>query len=85
MLLKKETSYRVVELASYSGVCDSCGAPVEYLEPMVAIELDRNENVAHLWPIDMFSCPSCYKTLRIINYYFNMEITGELAKIEKGA
>jgi len=82
MLLVKETSRRVVQMDTYNGVCDSCGAPVEFLEPLVAIVVQDEGNYMKLVPVDRFSCPSCFKTLETINVYRSLDISEELAQVK---
>lgn len=81
MKIVKETSRRVMALEEYHGVCDGCGVNLNYDEKLVFVEMEYSEERILLVPIDILSCPSCYKTIGTITLYPPMEISKELDKL----
>jgi hypothetical protein len=81
MKLIKKTSWKVVSMQDYNGVCHSCNSPVSYDGGILVIEF---ENTAEYWrvvPVDIFVCPHCNEIMKVMMIYKSLEVSKELSKL----
>lgn len=84
MKLIKETERRVVAMTGYIGVCDGCGTPIEYEEPLVIIILEELEDRDVVVPADRLACPNCLKTFATMTIHKNLDVTEEIRGLQDG-
>lgn len=83
MKIIKETSFKVVGMYNYNGVCDACQTPIEYLDELIIIVVQESEKVDVVIPVDRLVCPNCLKEIRTMTIYKDMDITQELKELKK--
>lgn len=82
MKIIKKTSRKIGTVREYKGVCEGCGAELEYLDELIVIEIGLDDEKAMLVPIDRLICSSCNHEISILKLYRSMEISGELEIIK---
>ena len=83
MQIVKETSRKVVGMHNYTGICDSCGTPIEYEDELIVIIVDESPEMDVVVCVDQIVCPACRHEIIRMKVYKNLEITEELSSLEK--
>lgn len=83
MELIKQTFRRVIEIQGYRGTCWTCYGAIEWLEPLVVIEIADTELYFEVIPIDAMMCPYCHEPVRGMQIWKSIDITEELKQLEK--
>lgn len=68
----------VGRLESYDGVCEKCGSPVNISEPILVIEIYKDEKNALLVPADLLRCPHCGVYVEVMRLWLSLNVTSEL-------
>lgn len=72
---------RIYTLEKYSGICDGCGSPVEYMHPFEAIKVFETQEKAIFFPLDTFYCPSCKGTISSVRIFRTFEVSKEFESL----
>ena len=80
--LIKKTSRRITAMDNYNGVCHECNSPIRYDGNMTFIEVEETATEWCVIPTDIYECPHCGATMRVMRIYKSLEISKELVKHE---
>jgi hypothetical protein len=80
MNIVKETSRKIVRTENYQGVCDGCGVNLEYKGELIAVIVEEGSVFDRLVPVDLLSCPSCYREIMTMKIYKSLDVSAEIRK-----
>ena len=66
-----------------NGICHVCNSPVEYKDKIWAVTVQNQERWSVFMPLTMLKCPWCNSLIKTILIWKDLDITEELAKLEK--
>lgn len=67
MKIIKETERKVLKFHGYKGTCDACVIELTYEDDLIGIVVDETDDRLVIVPIDILSCPHCFKTIGTIS------------------
>lgn len=74
---------KVRTIKGYAGICEVCGTPVEYPEPLEVILAKEDDSAVYFLPLIKLRCPQCDVLITAIRIWKNLEISAELKTLVK--